>query len=854
MIYILDNDLNIVGQLNNDVPNGTPFYDDTLSRRIADDTTKNWLETYQVSVPSQYPEAELLEFGNHLLIQCEDGRFRLYTIDEVSDTINGVGHMKKVNVAYNTFQVHMRNYNYIAEEKVFNPATTPEIIKYLCANVGWDYGELDELYLGAAKTFTVSQGNAMESLSKFIQEFDIQIDAYVEINQGKISNKRVEFSKTLTDDKPVKARFEYRRDLMGATRTKNNDDFYTMVYAYTAEDENNKRQGIESVNNIVNPTTGQKENLPYVYDSEANDRYNNGKDYRVVHIYSETLTTPEATLSWAKQQLKYYNHPKYTYEVEVATFQDQPGLGDKIQVIDLEMTPPLAITAVVVATETSFADPSKNKITLGEYQEVPITTISSIQSLQNQLAELNKKSNTYTIDEYTADLGSETRLMVVVRENGVKVDLAPENYKWRRTAIDTNTIDESWSATGAMVDVLTADYEIFYYECVVLVDVAEYDLILRSDFKKAMPTFLQKVSKYTKEDSIVFGFITDTHYDPNDVRTEVKETAARALQYTNNLIESSKHVSMDAVVHGGDIIDGRKASPDTAKIDLDSAVGVYRNAKAPRLLLRGNHDSNPLFYKDGGKSADKYKASGFIPQSQANNILKQFWAQDNIIGGAGNYGAYEVPNKKTSLIFLDSYDLNEKVDSNGKRLYVSGEKEAYGAQQLKWLADYLISLPLGQDIVVFTHAPLTRPNNAANETINRQLVIDILNAWRTGGTKTFTSTREDYEVSFTKTFVGNTGKLIATIAGHNHSDTAERDTLFGGTVPSFSRTCGYQGNKTERLLNTVNETAFDVVVIDKKTTSIRFIAFGGSEDKYVNYTAKTDISTGNDVEEDYTDV
>ena len=549
-----------------------------------------------------------------------------------------------------------------------------------------------------------------------------------------------------------------------------------MLYAYTMPDKEGARKSIKEVNEIINPYTGLKEKLPYVYDKDANDKYNNGRNYIRAVIKSETLGTEEATLAWAKEQLQYYNHPKYEYSIDVSIFHDRPKLGEKVIVVDLEMTPAMAVEAYVIGVEHSMSNPSANRIVLGEYKDIEIKTISSIQSLQNQLAELNKKTKNYVIQEYTTDLDDITRLMVVVREDGVKVDLAPENYKWRRTAIDTNTIDESWSATGSMVDVLTADYEIFYYECVVLVDVAEYDLILRSDFKKAMPTFLQKVSKYTKEDSIVFGFITDTHYDPNDVRTEVKETAARALQYSNNLIESSKHVSMDAVVHGGDIIDGRKASPDTAKIDLDSAVGVYRNAKAPRLLLRGNHDSNPLFYKDGGTATDKYKASGFIPQSQANNILKQFWTQDNIIGGAGNYGAYEVPNKKTSLIFLDSYDLNEKVDSTGKRLYVSGEKEAYSAQQLKWLADYLISLPLGQDIVVFTHAPLTRPNSAADETINRQLVIDILNAWRTGGTKTFTSTREDYEVSFTKTFVGNTGKLIATIAGHNHKNTAERDT------------------------------------------------------------------------------
>lgn len=988
MIYILDSEQKIIGHLSNDAPNGTPYYDDLHVHKIADDNVKSWNETFTIKVPSQYPEAEMLVFGNHLLIEAADGKYKLFTIDEVGEQINGVTHLTTVDVAYNTFMVDMRNYNYIQQERVFNPAMTPDIIKYLCAGVGWDYGELSELYNGAARTFTVKEGNALTSLDEFIQTFDLQIDAYVEVKNGQIASKQVRFFKT-PDTLTYTKRFEYKRNLTGAERSLSSNDFYTMLYVYTMADNEGNRKPITAANKIVNPYTGQTENLPYLYDKEANDKYNNGKPYIIGVIQSDTLGTEEAAVAWGKKQLEYYNHPKYTYSVDLALLEEMPALGERILVVDLDMTPQMAVIATVIETEISTASPQNNKIELGEYNTVEIRTIDTIAALQDQIKYLNKKTPTYTIDDYYSEPqtdGENVILKVVVREDGVKIDLPPEAYVWKRYVVETSVLDEEWGATGAMIEVTPADFDAYYYVCSALI--AEYDLIIRQDFKTAMTNYIKRISKYLKEDNIVIGFSTDGHYDNDNARAETKDATARTLQYENNVIELSNHISMDAIVECGDVIDGRKADRDVAKINLDSAIGMYRNAKAPRIILRGNHDTNYLFYKDGGATADKYNADGFIPNEQAYNIFSQFWDQDGIVtddNKNGIYGYYDVPNKNTRLIFLDSIDLNEKLNNTGinllpthsatpetltftgshaiygnnelivdgvnvragdtitfrakvktpatptgiygtariftytaagvqggnnalaanrvapngegytfvtytipqnviklafgfanatnntgatlqiseakaeigathtpydfvqtKRAYTALEKTAYSEKQLKFLADALIDLPENQDVVIFTHVALTRPNGATNEEINKQLVIDIINMYRTGGTRTFTSNRRDYEVNFTRTFPTPTGRLIALIAGHNHADTAERDVLINGIIPSFTRTCLFNGDQDGRPLDTLDETAFDTIVINKKNTSIRFLRFGHGLDKVANYISTDPVNEDND--------
>lgn len=987
-IEILDPKLNKIGLLSNEMPSATPFYDAVHSNRIAENGVRIYSETLALKVPSQYPEADLLERGNHLLIEDTKGRYKLFAIEETSESINGNGHLKSVDVAYNAFITDMRNYTYIEEPKLFSPATTTDIIKFICAGSGWNYGELTELYHGSAKTFEVAEGNALTSLDSFTTQFGIDVEAYVEVSNGKIKDKIVKFSTTDADTVPT-ARFEYRQDLTEATRKATNTDFATMLYPYTMADEEGKRKSIKEVNEITNPYNGQKEKLPYIYDAEANDKYNGGRPYIKLKIQTDTIGTKEATLAWAKEQLKYYNHPKYEYSVGIHLFRQQPALGDYVELVDLEMSPPLSIKARVIAEERDLATGVGDKIVIGEFKEIEIREPDSIKALQEQLSNMKQAQKpTYEVQDFQEVTAEGAVLRVVVREDGRIMNLDTNQYSWKRFDNATQELDEPWSAgqsgVGPQIKVSVADFDKYSYYCYVTIE--DYDYILRADFRTGMTDFLKRVNRYVDSDTAVLAFFTDSHYDNNSTKKDdnMRESFSRALTYERNVIEFTRQTNVDAVIHGGDVIDGRKEDKSIAMTNLDSAIGGLRNAKAPRIIMRGNHDTNPIF----APKAKQFRADGPIPNKDAYGIFTQFWQEDGIRSDDNTnavYGYYDIPNKDIRLIFLDPMDLNEVTEKKGENLlqshsanyetmtvnatgsqyksnsievdgvklkagdtitfrakvktpdnrygtarlvcyradgtstantalsanrvrgegytyitytiptvikriefgfandggatgtpydievkeakveigstptaykffeenrkYVTRTTYAYSAKQLEWLADTLIETPQTSDVLLFTHVSLTRNSNTIEE-INKQLVIDILNAWRTGGTKTFTSTRADYLVNFTRNFGSPTNStLIATISGHNHKDTAGRSPLFNSVIPNFTRTCLFRGYEeaewANRPFDTLYETAFDAIIINKKDTTIRFVRYGYGEDKVANYTSRTAIDQDN---------
>lgn len=987
-IEILDSNLNKIGLVSNDMPSATPFYDAVHSNRIAENGVRVYSETISLKVPSQYPEAELLERGNHLLIEDSKGRYKLFAIEETSESINGNSHLKSVDVAYNAFITDMRNYTYIEEPKTFSPATTTDIIKFICAGAGWNYGELTELYHGSAKTFEVLEGNALSSLDSFTTQFGIDIEAYVEVVNGKIKDKIVKFS--MTDPTTVAtSRFEYRQDLTDATRKATNTDFATMLYPYTMADDEGKRKSIKEINEVTNPYNGKKEKLPYIYDAEANDKYNNGRPYIKLKIQTDTIGTKEATLAWAKEQLNYYNHPKYEYSVGIHLFRQRPALGDYVELVDLEMSPPLSIKARVIAEERDLATGIDDKIVIGEFKEVEIREPDSIKALQEQLANLQQsKKPVYDIQDFQEVTSEGATLRVVVREDGRIMNLDNTSFSWKRFDNNTQELDEAWSAghasAGPQIKVSVADFDKYSYYCYVTIE--DYDYIGRADFRTGMTDFLKRVNRYVDSDTAVLAFFTDSHYDNNSSKKDdsMKESFARALTYERNVIEFTRQANVDAVIHGGDVIDGRKEDKSIAITNLDSAIGGLRNAKAPRIIMRGNHDTNPIF----APKAQQFRADGPIPNKDAYGIFTQFWQEDGIRSDDNTnavYGFYDIPNKDIRLIFLDPMDLDEVTEKKGenllqthsptyetitvnatasqyktnaidvdgvrvkagdtitfrakvkttnnrygtarllcyrtdgttsannallanrvrgegytyitytiptavkriefgfandggatgtpydievkeakaeiastptdykffeeKRKYVTRTTYAYGSKQLEWLADTLIETPDTSDVLLLTHVALTRDSTTIEE-INKHLVIDIINAWRAGGAKTFTSTRADYLVNFTRDFGAPTGSnLIATISGHNHKDTAGRSPLFNSIIPNFTRTCvfrGYDENEwANRPFDSLYETAFDAIIIDKKNTTIRFVRYGYGEDKITNYTARTVIDQDN---------
>lgn len=111
---------------------------------------------------------------------------------------------------------------------------------------------------------------------------------------------------------------------------------------------------------------------------------------------------------------------------------------------------------------------------------------------------------------------------------------------------------------------------------------------------------------------LVVPFITDTHYDSdtadtaksNDGLSTAKADDAMSLSHMENVAAFVERFNVDAIVHGGDIIDGKMARASSVS-NLRSSLNILKNTGYPALFAKGNHDDNCIYdIKFGNKAAD----------------------------------------------------------------------------------------------------------------------------------------------------------------------------------------------------------------------------------------------------------
>lgn len=188
MIYIVNKEDKIVGFLKNNDSVASPFFDDIHNNKIAENGEKIYSETLELSVPYGYPSTELLDEGMQLLKRDTTGRWKLFTIYQVEDSINGITHTKRI-YAINSLIWDM-NHRYI-EERSWTAANSRDVFLYIFQRVGWSLDNFNEFYSGGTKSFSLSNGKRQQALDEATKEFAVEVEAYVVIRDGNVLDKRV---------------------------------------------------------------------------------------------------------------------------------------------------------------------------------------------------------------------------------------------------------------------------------------------------------------------------------------------------------------------------------------------------------------------------------------------------------------------------------------------------------------------------------------------------------------------------------------------------------------------------------------------------------------------------------------
>ncbi|QHM59384.1 hypothetical protein C7M46_00027 [Pediococcus pentosaceus] len=243
--------------------------------------------------------------------------------------------------------------------------------------------------------------------------------------------------------------------------------------------------------------------------------------------------------------------------------------------------------------------------------------------------------------------------------------------------------------------------------------------------------------------------------------------------------------SVDAIVAGGDNIDGHLDSTDGLLNDeqnfaLELLFGSRNHAD--KFALKGNHDDGTLRlrnYRIGIQPSPDY-----FPTTISSDQFKQHFMTENLLFNEhrnknSTYFYKDYPDKKVRLIGLDSNDSPEDIKlSDGGVKYIGINNMGYRQDQLDWLANIALqNIPEDYATIVVVHAQATPTENDDTDLSNGMIghhtnqaqVNQILNDFKNGQSSVVTNSVKDWEVNVKTNFVTQ-GKrdLVAWIHGHLH--------------------------------------------------------------------------------------
>lgn len=486
---VLDAGLNPLGQLTLSGSGGaTRFWGDEINVQIADDggsdspindlsqtfnaidvnsNSKNWNHTLNgITFEGTELGAKIVP-GAYLLYQ-DDSNNKHYLMSVTEVTEDGGNYHARTAVGVNSAIVDFKNK--IVPVRTFekslgnqnpNAGTLKNVATHVFGGTGWSIDTVEYNYPMNDFIFD-GKTSAQAALQDINKNFGVEMDAYVQINsQGRIVRKVLLISPKLGSNNGVLLTPDKYQNI---TAQEVSSDVYTKLYIYGADS-----MTIGAANS----------GLTYIVDDRANQlidpvgHASYPRRYREGVISNESISEPQALLDWGKAQLKLLNHTRMNYKVDVMS-DLKVALGDYVRVQDEAASNPIYLGSRVMQRKFSFADPSTNEVTLGEFASMTPSTPSVMQSMGNLIQVTNE-----TVHQVMANVSD-----VVGRVDVLENDLITPNYVAGVVSDALNSLDSS-------VVSVTTRYA-----------VSDENVKPTSGWSTTMPTFEKGQFLWTKTESL----------------------------------------------------------------------------------------------------------------------------------------------------------------------------------------------------------------------------------------------------------------------------------------------------------------------------------------------------------------
>ncbi len=366
---------------------------------------------------------------------------------------------------------------------------------------------------------------------------------------------------------------------------------------------------------------------------------------------------------------------------------------------------------------------------------------------------------------------------------------------------------------------------------------AEYKQFVRYGSKEELvltnPWYGVKMDIVTKnladdEGSVKYAFITDIHYVAGE---DVSRTVATMKQIENLVEFVNRTDAIDFVAIGGDTIQGTQKKT-TSLGYFKKAFTPFLECNKPVVIVPGNHDDNSYAYDTktfngsqviSDKEWNDNIIDMYVNRETANgDVIDVSVSQDTQVANS-KYFYYDLENKKTRIICLDSIDYEQSygedglftVDENGNvgltvrdeskavtnynRYYMATTYWGYGARQMEWLAEDALQAGDDWDYIFISHMGIdedTNFNTGADITWYGKDLRAIIAAYQ------FKTPYVNAELGIDVDFSDTKGKILSYQYGHTH----RQDWLYSDDVDLWQ----VNSDTAQR-----RDGVFDIMTVDK---------------------------------------
>lgn len=384
MIFYLDRHEKVQAIFtNNGSPDSCPYYNDKL---IEDLDTGN--SSYEFFIPSNHPNAILVEEGGFIVRKNLDGELIMFTVMEIDETHANSG--EKYIYAENA---GMELLNDIVRPSSHMSKSAEQILDIILFGTRWERGEVD--YFGVGNFVFENYNNAETELQNVAKTLSGEKQYRVKMENGEITHRYVDLLKQRGTD--TKKRFVYNKDISSIKRKIDMTNVVTALIGVGKADSDGIDTTFKSIGYYKSKghSFDKPLNQDWVGDPEALQRYGvKGKHLFGVFQYDTNNAEELLVLTW--QELQNRKTPLITYELDVALLErltnlehEKVRLGDKVYVIDETFSPALYLEARIRRLETCFSDPTQDRCTLGNYKIAKSNITKEMRDLQSKL--LKKK-------------------------------------------------------------------------------------------------------------------------------------------------------------------------------------------------------------------------------------------------------------------------------------------------------------------------------------------------------------------------------------------------------------------------------------------------------------------------------